>query len=224
MTVPFLADAILLFQMAGDSTEHDPSTAGERHIFWGNDIKSPLSRVSTYERTDLNPEFDDIYSEVGPALYRYLRRLTGSRALAEDILQETFLKLHTQLTARATISHHRGWLFQVATNLTKDEKRHEIRSAVREENFSAPPTVIDFQAKLEKQQIVRRTLEQLTPRMRQVLLLFAEGFTYREISEISGVEAAYVGVLMQRARATFKQSYEEDNGRKRGEQYRSNSL
>jgi RNA polymerase sigma-70 factor, ECF subfamily len=172
----------------------------------------------------MNLDFDEIYNEVGAALYRYLRRLTGSRTLAEDILQETFLKLHAQLTAGTTISHHRAWLFQVATNLTKDEKRHEIRSAIREENFTAPPTVIDFQAKLEKQQIVRRTLEQLTPRMRQVLLLFSEGFTYREISEISGVEAGYVGVLMQRGRATFKQCYEEDHGRNLGEQYRSNSL
>jgi RNA polymerase sigma-70 factor (ECF subfamily) len=173
----------------------------------------------------VSPDFDQIYDEVGPGVYRYLRRLTGSRTHAEDILQETFMKLHAQLTDGATISHPRAWLFQVATNLTKDEKRNEIRSAVREENYSAQAnTVVDFHSQAEKQQLVRRTLDRLTPRMRQVLLLFSEGFTYREISEISGVEATYVGVLLQRARAAFRKYYEEEHGRDSGEQYTSHSL
>src|SRR5437773_1958015 len=135
----------------------------------------------------MNPDFDEIYNEVAPSVYRYLRRLTGSRTLAEDILQETFMKLHAQLETGAVISHPRAWLFQVATNLTKDEKRNEIRAAIREEHYSAQDRIVDFHRQLEKQQSIRRALDQLTPRMRQVLLLFSEGFTYREISEISGV-------------------------------------
>jgi len=78
--------------------------------------------------------------------------------------------------------------------------------------------VIDFHAELEKQQLVRRSLDQLTPRMRQVLLLVSEGFKYREISEITGVEPAYVGVLIQRGRAAFKKSYEEGHGHVHREQ------
>src|SRR5215475_11910183 len=104
------------------------------------------------------------------------------------------MKLHRQMATGVTILHPRAWLFQVATNLTKDEKRNEIRSAVREENHSTQfANVIDFHSQIENQQLVRRALDQLTPRMRQVLLLFSEGFSYREIAEISGVEPAYVG-------------------------------
>ena len=169
-------------------------------------------------------DFDEIYNEVAAGVYRYLRRLTGSRALAEDILQETFIKLHKQLAAGTEIAHPRAWLFQVATNLSKDEKRNEIRAAVREEHYAAQPTVIEFHTQVEKQQVIRRALDQLTPRMRQVLLLFSEGFTYREISEISGVEPAYVGVLLQRARAAFKKCYEEEQESSRGERYKPNSL
>jgi RNA polymerase sigma-70 factor (ECF subfamily) len=172
----------------------------------------------------VGPDFDEIYNEVGPGIYRYLRRLTGSRAQAEDVLQETFMKLHGQLAGGIRISHPRAWLFQVATNLTKDEKRNEIRSVLREERYASQPTVVDFGSQLEIQQIVRRALDRMTPRMRQVLLLFSEGFTYREISEISGVEAAYVGVLLQRGRAAFKEYYEEEQGRGHGERYDSRSL
>ena len=172
----------------------------------------------------MSPDFDEIYREIAPSVYRYLRRLTGSRAHAEDILQETFMKLHGQLTTGVTVSHPRAWLFQVATNLSKDEKRNEIRAAIREEHYSTQQTVIDFHTQLEKQQVVRRALDGLTPRMRQVLLLFSEGFSYREISEISGVEAAYVGVLLQRARAAFRKHYDEEQEFHRGEQYKPRSL
>ncbi len=134
------------------------------------------------------------------------------------------MKLYSQMAAGVSISHPRAWLFQVATNLSKDEKRNEIRAAVREEHYSAQQTVVDFYTQLEKQQVVRRALEGLTPRMRQVLLLFSEGFSYREISEISSVEAAYVGVLLQRARVAFRKHYEEEQERNRGEQYKPRSL
>jgi len=169
-------------------------------------------------------DFDEIYNEVAAGVYRYLRRLTGSRAHAEDILQETFMRLHAQLEAGVNISHPRAWLFQVATNLSKDEKRNEIRAAVREERYAAQPTVIEFHTQVEKQQVIRRALDQLSPRMRQVLLLFSEGFTYREISEISGVESTYVGVLLQRARVAFKKHYEDEQELNRGERYKPSSL
>lgn len=156
--------------------------------------------------------FDEVYDTFGPELYRYLRRLTSSRTQAEDLLQETFLKLYSQLEAGREIQHVRAWLFRVATNLAKNHHLSQIRSALREERYGAPAPVIDFRLRVENQQIIGRALAKLSPRMRQVLLLFAEGFSYREIAEITGIEAPYVGVLLQRARAAFKQFYEEQYG------------
>lgn len=158
-------------------------------------------------------DFDEIYSEIAPSVFRYLRRLTGSRAQAEDVLQETFLKFHVQMASETEIQHYRAWLFRVATNEVKDRRRREVRSAIREENYAAKAEVIDFQSHLENRQIVRRGLSHLSPRMKQVLLLSAEGFSYREISVIADVEAAYVGVLIQRARVAFKKYFEEEDER-----------
>ncbi|HEY7180254.1 MAG TPA: sigma-70 family RNA polymerase sigma factor [Blastocatellia bacterium] len=156
----------------------------------------------------MKQDFDNIYHEVAPGVYRYLRRLMESRLQAEDILQETFLKLHLQLDAGVRIENPRAWLFQVATNLAKNKKRDEMRSALREERYSAPPQVVDFHSRLDDQQIIRRVLAQLSPRMRQALLLFSEGFSYREIAVIAGIETANVGPLLRRAREAFKQYYE----------------
>ncbi len=80
-----------------------------------------------YERQAVSPDFDEIYREIAPSVYRYLRRLTGSRAHAEDILQETFMKLHGQLTTGVTVSHPRAWLFQVATNQRRSRGEYYSR-------------------------------------------------------------------------------------------------
>lgn len=164
-------------------------------------------------------DFDEIYSEVAPSVFRYVRRLTGSRAQAEDVLQETFLKFHLQLANETEIQQYRAWLFRVATNVVRDRRRSEVSSAIREENYAARGEIIDFRNHLESQQIVRRALRHLSPRMKQVLLLSAEGFSYREISGIADVEPAYVGVLLQRARAAFKKCYEEESERTEGKKY-----
>jgi RNA polymerase sigma-70 factor (ECF subfamily) len=161
----------------------------------------------------MSSDFDQIYREVGPGVYRYLRRLTGSRAQAEDLFQEAFFRLHGQLISGAALANYRAWLFQVATNLARDRKRSEMRSALRDETYAASSTIIDFHARLENQQLVRRSLARLTPKMREVLLLFSEGFSYREIANIAEIEAAYVGVLLQRARSAFKRYYREEQGR-----------
>ncbi|HXG59009.1 MAG TPA: sigma factor-like helix-turn-helix DNA-binding protein, partial [Thermoanaerobaculia bacterium] len=64
-----------------------------------------------------------------------------------------------------------------------------------------------------RRQLTRRALRRLPPRMRQVLLLWSEGFTYREIGGITSIEPGYVGVLLQRARAVFKREFEQlDSG------------
>lgn len=169
-------------------------------------------------------DFDEIYSEVAPSVFRYVRRLTGSRSQAEDVLQETFLKFHLQLASESEIQHYRAWLFRVATNVVRDRRRSEVNSAIREENYAAKGEIVDFQDHLENKQIVRRVLGHLAPRMKQVLLLSAEGFSYREISGIADVEPAYVGVLLQRARVAFKKYYEEENERTEGRNYERKRL
>jgi RNA polymerase sigma-70 factor (ECF subfamily) len=75
--------------------------------------------------------FRALYAAIAPRLLAYLRNLVRDRALADDLLQQTFLKLHA---ARA--SYLRGadplpWLFAIAHRTTIDELRRRCRSRVR---------------------------------------------------------------------------------------------
>jgi RNA polymerase sigma-70 factor (ECF subfamily) len=159
----------------------------------------------------------ELFDSLAPALLRYARRLTGSRTDAEEIVQDAFLKLHCELSAGTELTNVRAWLFRVATNAARDRER-ERRVRAREDAQLVDVKVVDFEARLQSQQMTRRALRRLPPRMRQVLLLWSEGFTYREMADITGIEPGYVGVLLQRARAAFKKQYEQldtEAGRKR---------
>lgn len=165
----------------------------------------------------MSADFRELFESVAPALLRYLRRLTGARTDAEEILQDTFLKLHLQLSDGVQLENVRAWLFRVATNATRDRER-ERRVRERASACAPAPTVVDFETRLERQHLTRRALRRMPRRMRQVLLLWSEGFSYREIAGITAIEPGYVGVLLQRARAAFKQEYEHGSvvsGRKR---------
>ena len=155
----------------------------------------------------MSADFREVFDSHGPALLRYLRRLTGSRTDAEELVQDTFLKLHCQLSEGAALLNMRAWLFRVATNAARDLER-ERRVRARESADGTLPTLVDFEEHLLRQQLTRRALLSLPRRMRQVLLLWSDGFSYREIADISGIEPGYVGVLLQRGRAAFKKEYE----------------
>lgn len=156
----------------------------------------------------MKPEFDEVYSENAPSILRYVRRLSGSRDQAEDVLQETFLRFYKQLELDIEIENYRAWLFRVASNIVKDRRRSETRSAIREQSYSLGGTVVDFRKDYEIQQTIKRAVTGLSPRMKMVLLLSAEGFSYREISSITHIESAYVGVILQRARQAFRKNME----------------
>ena len=150
----------------------------------------------------------DLFAQHSPELLRDLRRLTGSLDEAGDLLQETFVRLLGQADADG-IQNVRAWLFRVATNLAQNHRRDEQRLRERERaslDVAGPRS--SFQDDVDARRRVEKALAVLDDRSCQVLLLFAEGFTYREIACITGIEPGYVGVLMQRARAAFRRQLE----------------
>ena len=164
----------------------------------------------------MNTSIRELFDSVGPPLLRYLRRMMGSRAEAEEIVQDTFLKLHCRIEqGDPELTNARAWLFRVATNQARDfERERKVRE--RDGAEWAVVSVTDFESHVESRQITRRALSRLPRRKRQVLLLWSEGFSYREIADITGVEPGYVGVLLQRARAEFRKEYDELSSAERG--------
>ena len=146
-------------------------------------------------------------------LYRCMHRLSGEPDLASDLVQEAFVKLYR----RGSLPDEPGaWLISVAMNLFRNEKgkrsRHlRLMTAERGERSlgDPPPSPEEAAMSRDSSRDVRAALEALPERDRQILLLHAEGYRYREIALALRLNAASVGTLLARARRAFRDSYEE---------------
>lgn len=143
-----------------------------------------------------------LYEELYPGLVRYLHSKVWDADRARELAQEVFVRA---LGNRP--DDPRAWLFTVAANLARDEARMVVRrkkhlALLRTETVADPPT-IDPVAEMEAEQraaTVRRALDSLGERDREVLLLRDAGLGYPEIAERTGLAVSAVGTTLCRAR------------------------
>ena len=149
----------------------------------------------------------DVYRTTYPALVRFLYRKVWDADRAEDLAQEAF--------ARA-LAHRpdnpRGWLFVVAANMARDEARRAARerrhlTLLKSEPDQTPPLDDTVGEQLDRER-VRRALDDLTPRDREVLLLWDAGQSYDEIAAQTGLAKGAVGTTLARARRRLVEAYE----------------
>jgi RNA polymerase sigma-70 factor (ECF subfamily) len=160
--------------------------------------------------TDQTLDFNGAFANHHPALFRYLFRLTGDADTAADIAQESFVRLLDHPVPEDKI---RSWLFTVATNLVRDRARMRERRRrlllVHGKPSPQPPARPDDELERDEMiESVRRALDRLDPRDRQLLMLREEGFRYREIAEMIEVAPGSVGKLIARALERFSRVYE----------------
>jgi RNA polymerase sigma factor (sigma-70 family) len=144
----------------------------------------------------------------GP-LTLYATRLLRDVEAARDVVQETFLRLCTH--DRAQVEPHLAeWLFTVCRNRTLDVLRKEGRMArLSEEQLhvvpSPDPSPPDVLERRDDAARALRLLEALPESQREVLRLkFQNGFSYREISRITGHSVTNVGYLMHAGMKTIR--------------------
>src|SRR5438552_4166436 len=133
------------------------------------------------------------FREQGAAIYRFSRALLRDHQDAEDVVQETFLKLLSHLRARGDESNLRGWLFTVAAHACRDRQRFRLRWRPWADTDEPAVEAVDAAAEAEDQQLAQAALRRLPARDRLLLALRAEGLSYREIAATAGIHTASVG-------------------------------
>ncbi|HKF85712.1 MAG TPA: sigma-70 family RNA polymerase sigma factor [Candidatus Limnocylindrales bacterium] len=128
----------------------------------------------------------DAFSRHAAGLHRFLRSLTRDDALAEDLVQEAFLRLTSEIAAGRQPANPGAWLWRVGRNLATSHARHaavESRSAWRlvgPDTDEAPEHAI---VRAERDRAVGRAVACLPPAHRLAVLLAAEGYAGPEIAE-----------------------------------------
>jgi len=143
------------------------------------------------------------------SLTLYASRLLRDAESARDVVQETFLKLCA--SERSSIEGHLAeWLFTVCRNRALDVLRKEQRmSQLREEQvlrcLSPGPAPLEAAERQELGERVLELLETLPVNQREVIRLkFQNGFSYQEISRISGHSVSNVGYLIHAGIKTLR--------------------
>ena len=144
----------------------------------------------------------------GP-LTLYATRLIGDAETARDVVQDTFLRLCSQERA-AVDGHLAEWLFTVCRNRALDVLRKEHRMTQLSDEqvnrcLSPAPSPHESAERQDLSSRVLTLLEVLPPNQREVLRLkFQNGFSYQEISRISGHSVSNVGYLIHAGIKTLR--------------------
>ena len=155
--------------------------------------------------TDWERWYRDTYED----LVRFLHRKVWDADRAHDLVQETFVR---------ALSHDpenpRAFLFTIAANLARDEARAAVRRKRHlelikvEHTGRAAPDPTEALEQKEQEAAVRKALESLSERDRDVLLLWDAGLSYPEIARQTGLAAGAIGTTLARARRRLVEVFE----------------
>jgi RNA polymerase sigma-70 factor (ECF subfamily) len=157
-------------------------------------------------------ELEKLYQTTYTAVVRFLYRKVWDADRAEDLAQEVFMRLFQHRPEKP-----RAWVFAVAANLARDEARAAIRrrkhlTLMTNDPGQAPSRMslpADEEVEHDEQMTaVQGALDALTPRDREVLLLWDGGLSYPEIAQQTGLAVGAVGTTLARARKRLVDAYD----------------
>ena len=156
----------------------------------------------------LNRLYQRYYREI----YLYLLSLSKNRAVAEDLLQETFLK--AILSLPDSHGNTRAWLYMVARNLYFNQRKKDQHLTLTDESeaLSAEDDLLEQVISDEKRKLLYQGLSRLEERKREVLQMqYFGGLSQKEIAAVLHLTPEHVRVLAYRARKELR-NWMEENG------------
>src|ERR1035438_560278 len=161
-----------------------------------------------------NEAFAGFYSRSARPLWAYLARVSADPTLADDLMQESFVRFLCASRPELSLADGevaaRRYLFRIATNLLRDHWRRPVSSSIEElsESVFGASNLADSSAS----EILGPALAAVSPRERQLLwLAYAEGYSHKEIAEITGLQSASIRLLLFRARRKIARLIREQN-------------
>lgn len=165
--------------------------------------------------------FDQLVQLYKDRIYNYVARMVHDPIEAEDIAQEAFVKAYRNLPSFRGASTFQTWLYRIASNLTIDSVRRRRRRENtcsldapldtdegqmprEQEDHHCPGPVRNLEtAELQRQ--VHRAIQQLSPKLRSVVVLYElQGLSYEEIATILGCPLGTVKSRLFNARMELK--------------------
>jgi len=157
--------------------------------------------------------FRELYSRIAPRLLAYLQRMSGDRSVAEDLVQQTFLKVHRARSAYVRGADPVPWMFAIARRTFLDEARRRRRARVQvagsDGHVPEVPAAIDGkplgdEASAPDPELVTAALDALSrlpPAQREALILTK--MSGKSIAEAAAITGATPGAMKLRAHRAY---------------------
>lgn len=188
-----------------------------------SDPRSDEQLAEDYLSGDVDA-FRQILKRYHDDLMRFLRRLMGDAAAADDVFQDTFLQVHESLSTFDTSRRLKPWLFTVAANKGRDALRKQKRRRTMslsaeiggedgakfvdllEIDLPGPEAALDDE---ERSRMVQRAIDTLSPKLREVLLLaYFQRLSYQQIADMFDIPLGTVKSRLHAAVAGFAQAWQ----------------
>jgi RNA polymerase sigma-70 factor (ECF subfamily) len=169
------------------------------------------SLIARFQKGDIQA-FDTLVRRYKDQLLNYVYRFVGNRNDAEDLVQETFLRVYKNKHYYKEIAKFSTWVYTIAGNLAKTELRRRKRRKIfsvsnfvnEERDFDIPDTDKNPESVVDgslKDDIIQKAIEKLPAKFKEVILLRdVQGFAYEEISQILSIPLGTVKSRVNRGR------------------------
>ena len=159
----------------------------------------------------MTDDLEQLYQTMYPSVVRFLFRKVWDQDRAEDLAQEVFIRAMAHRPEKP-----RAWIFAVAANLARDEARAAIRRKRHLTLLTNDPVTLSSPTESAHETVehdeqmaqVQLALDALTPRDREVLLLWDAGLSYQEIAKQTGLAVGAVGTTLARARKRLVEAHD----------------
>ena len=158
-------------------------------------------------------EFDEAFTLHHRTVFRAARSVVNDAALAEDIVQETYIRLYKNLDSISDEEMLRPWLIRVAINVARNTVRGNIRANTRDENYvketgkmAASSVEMDYEECTGVNEI-HKALSKVKEPLRSCLILKQQGLSYHEIATSLELNESSIGTFVARARQEFARFY-----------------
>lgn len=157
-----------------------------------------MTLLASPASADPESEVLRFFDDHGSSLYRFCRMTLGGADEAEDVVQESFLKLLVHLRAGRDRANLKAWLFTVAANGCRDRLRTRRRWLPWRAELDRRTTEVPGEGPDER--LARAAARGLPPRDLLLISLRTQGLSYREIGIAAGIDQRSVGKLLARRR------------------------
>lgn len=156
-------------------------------------------------------ELLEIYDQYYDRVKKFITRLVKDEWIAEDLIQETFIRVEKNMDSVRDLSKLSSWVFRVAYNLCQDHFKSQKKNrhdTVKPESSPSPFVEIPLQKELEQLQMGACIQEQinLLPEPQKIVLILYDllGFNHTEIADILDITKENAKVRLHRARKGLK--------------------